>query len=152
MADDVVVKNTDGLAFEDGEDRGRIIVPSAATNGAYSVMEWVVAPQREATATSEDFNPHQHGALEETFLVRSGELEFLIGDEVTVLRAGDFVRVPAGVRHGYRNVADADVDLVVTFVPGGFEQLFVKYRSDQESAEGPGFLEDATAMFDSSFE
>lgn len=150
--DHVVVKNSAGMAFEDGDDRGRIIVSAASTNGAYSVMEWVVAPAVDAEATPAGFGPHQHGALEETFLVRSGELEFLVGDEVTTISAGDFVRVPAGVRHGYRNTTDAPVDLVVTFVPGGFEQLFVKYRSDQQSVLGPGFLAEATAKFDSSFE
>ncbi len=140
-----------GVAFEDGENRGRIIVSSLSTGGAYSVMEWVVAP---GTRSEPDgFGPHRHGAIEETFLVRSGTLEFLIDETITVLSPGDFVRVPPGVRHGYRNTTAQPADLVVTFVPGGFEELFVKYRSDQdEPGDDAAFIADATRNFDSTFE
>jgi len=152
VPNDIVMTTTSGLAFEDGDDRGRIVVSSRATNGAYSVMEWVVAPRSTEEAAPSGFGPHRHNTIEETFLVRSGELEFLVGDEVTVVGPGDFVRVPPGVRHGYRNRTDAEVDLIVTFVPGGFEELFVRYRSDQATNGGPGFVADATKDFDSSFE
>ena len=37
-------------------------------------------------------------------------------------------------------------------VPGGFEELFVKYRTDAPHADGPGFVADATVLFDSTFE
>ena len=61
--------------------------------------------------------------------------------------------MPAGTRHGYRNVSGAPVEMVVTFVPGGFEELFVTYRTDTDvPASGPGFVEDATRLFASSFE
>ncbi|MCP4962188.1 MAG: hypothetical protein GY925_23335 [Actinomycetia bacterium] len=75
MTDGIVVKVEDGLAFEDGDDRGRIVVSSGSTNGAYSVMEWVVAPGPGPESAPGGFGPHRHGSLEETFLVRCGELE-----------------------------------------------------------------------------
>lgn len=153
MDDHLVVAAGAGLAFEDGDDRGRIIVSSASTNGAYSVMQWVVAPQASSDAEPGSFGPHRHNAIEETFLVRSGELEFLVGDSVSALSSGDFVRVPPGTLHGYRNGGDVPVDLIVTFVPGGFEELFVKYRTDQANdPDGPGFIAEAISGFDSSFE
>lgn len=151
MTDDMVVKNTGGVAFEDGDDRGRIVVSSESTNGAYSVMDWVVAPST-GDPSSAGYGIHRHGALEEVFHVRSGELEFLVGDTITTIGPGDLVRVPAGVRHGYRNLTDAEVELTVTFVPGGFEELFVRYRTDQPSVDGRGFMADATRDFDTSFE
>ncbi len=146
----LVVASGRGLTFEDGDDRGSIIVSSEATGGAYSVMEWTVAPTVDDQA---GFAPHTHGALEETFLIRSGELEFLVGEDVTTVRPGDFIRVPAGVRHGYRNVANEPVDLLVTFVPGGFEELFVRYRTDQKpQIDSRSFVDDAIRDFDSAFE
>lgn len=153
MMDEIVVKADAGLPFEDGEDRGRIVVSSRSTNGAYSVMEWVVAPGSGPELDQGGFGPHLHGSLEETFLIRSGELEFLVDETVTVLSAGDFVRVPPGARHGYRNATRSPVDMIVTFVPGGFEELFVRYRTDQEEQTSPSdFLADAIRDFDSSFE
>ena len=151
MADDMVVTSAAGVAFEDGDSRGRILVSSRSTGGAYSVMEWVVAASG-AAETLDDLGAHQHGGIEEVFLVQSGELEFLLGDTITTIGRGDLVRVPPGVRHGYRNMTDAEVELIVTFIPGGFEELLVRYRTDQESSDGPGFVADATQDFETTFE
>ncbi len=150
---DAVVGARDGVVFEDGDDRGRVMVSSAVTGGEYSVLAWLVAPSKVAgDAADNNFAIHQHGSFEETFLVRSGELEFMLDGRIVTLHPGDFVRVPRGVRHGYRNATPDPADLIVTFVPGGFEELFVKYRTDGESEFGPGFISEATSRFDSSFE
>ena len=37
MTSPMLVRNDDGLAFDDGDDRGRVIVSSAMSGGAYSV-------------------------------------------------------------------------------------------------------------------
>jgi oxalate decarboxylase/phosphoglucose isomerase-like protein (cupin superfamily) len=60
--------------------------------------------------------------------------------------------VPRGTRHGYRNVSDAPVDLLVWFTPGGFEQLFVTYRTDQANVDEDGCVAEATGRFNSQFE
>ena len=62
-----------------------------------------------------------------------------------------FVRVPPGVRHGYQNVSGSPVEMLVSFTPGGFEELFLKYRSDQLEVTGEGFVSDATRYHDSEF-
>ena len=84
------------------------------------MMEYTVAP---SAAPPTGFGAHLHRELEETFLVRQGSLQFLLGNEVFTLAAGDFVRVPPGTRHGYANVSGAPVELLVNFYPGGFEEL-----------------------------
>jgi quercetin dioxygenase-like cupin family protein len=146
-----LVRKDEGLAFADGADRGRILVSGANTGGRYSLMEYVVAPRPAAAAS--DFGAHLHNEIEETFLVRSGELQFLLGEHVETLRAGDFIRVPPGTRHGYANISGAPVELLVSFHPGGFEQLFVKYRTDGgDPAGGEGFLSEATELHGSKFE
>jgi len=112
-------------------------------------MEWTVAAGGEAGR----YGVHRHGDFEETFFVRSGELKFPLGQELTTLRAGDFVRVPPGTRHGYANVSGAAVELLVSFVPGGFEALFLKYRTDRDdAARGEGFIADAVRDWASTFE
>ena len=144
----------DDVAFEDGPDRGRVLVFGRDTGGRYSLMEWTVAAGESATPDApRSYGAHRHREIEETFYVRRGALEFLLGDEITTLNAGDFVRVPPGVRHGYANVSGAEVDLLVSFHPGGFEELFVKYRSDQDPAPpGDGFVDEATRLYASEFE
>jgi mannose-6-phosphate isomerase-like protein (cupin superfamily) len=137
-----------GASFEDGPDHGRVLISGEATGNAYSLMELTVAP-REANV---GFGPHLHHDIHEVFVIRKGTLEFLLRSDVTTLIAGDVVRVPPGVRHGYRNVSDEPVELLVWFTPGGFEQLFVKYRTDQPNLDEHGFLSEATSRFNSSFE
>lgn len=149
MTETTHVSRIQGLAFEDGADRGRILVSGAQTHGVYSLMAWTVAPSTDHNA----FGAHRHNNIEETFLIQSGQLEFLLGDQVTAMGPGDFVRVPTGVRHGYANTSGRPVEMLVSFHPGGFEQLFVKYRTDAAAPlEGSGFIFDATADFASEFE
>ncbi len=111
-------------------------------------MELTVAPQ----GTEVGFGPHVHNDIEEVFVVRSGALDFLLGADVTPLRAGDVVRVPPRTRHGYRNISGEPVDLLVWFSPGGFEDLFIKYRTDQPTVDPEGFQNEATSRFNSRFE
>ena len=154
MTNKMVVTKADGRAFEDAPNRGRIIVFGHETAGQYSLMEYSVAPSAAPEIVSDqDCYPHRHGKFEETFLVQQGRLHFLLGDDVLELTQGDFVRVPKGVRHGFINISGQQVDLLVGFQPGGFEELFVKYRSDQTPApSAKGFMDDAVSLFDSEFE
>jgi mannose-6-phosphate isomerase-like protein (cupin superfamily) len=149
-----VITANDGATFEDGADRGRILVFGRDTDGRYSLMEYVVAPRPAGEpGAAIDFGPHLHRQIEETFLVRRGRLRFLLGDEVFDLNSGDFVRAPPGVRHGFANLSDEAVELLVSFHPGGFEELFVTHRSDQEPSPSPtGFMDDARRLFASEFE
>ena len=149
-----LTKAREELQFEDGNDRGRIIVSGDEADGRYSLMEWTIGatPAHPADAPLEYF-PHQHGSIEETFYIQSGELEFLMGEEIVTLKPGDHIRVPPGMRHGYANRGGDEVRMLVTFIPGGFEQLFVKYRTDQPGpVDDMAFMADAEANFDSTFE
>lgn len=149
MSDPRIIPATAGVAFEDGPDRGRILVAAGDTAGRYALMEWTVAP---GAAQPPGYGPHLHREMEETFHVRSGRLDFLLGQTVTTLGPGDFVRVPPGARHGYANLSGAPVDLLVGFYPGGFEALFLKHRTDQPQAPESDFVTDATELFASEFE
>jgi uncharacterized RmlC-like cupin family protein len=126
-------------------------VSGAATAGAWSLMEWVVA--RVEADGAADFGPHRHHRCEETFIVRAGRLDFLLGETVWRLEAGDTVQVPAGVRHGFANTSGATVELLVGFHPAGLEALFEAYRTDRDGPPpGEGFVADATRLFDSEYE
>ena len=154
MRTDMLITSSGGTPFEDGVDRGRVLVFGHETGGRYSMMEFIVSARRRSVDRKQpDFGPHYHKGIEETFLVKKGNLQFLLGDEVFTLSDGDFVRVPPGVRHGFANLSDEDVELLVSFHPGGFEQLFVTHRSDQTPAPSPnGFVDDAIRLFASEFE
>jgi len=147
-----VVPLSGGERFRAGDDEARIIVSGNDTDGRYSLLEWTVASSDIPSIDEKrDYGPHLHQRCEETFHIQEGSLEFLIGDNVVTLNEGDFVRVPPGVKHGYQNVSGNAVKMLVTFSPGGLEELFLKYRSDQEEVRGAGFVSDATRYHASEF-
>jgi mannose-6-phosphate isomerase-like protein (cupin superfamily) len=154
MSEALLITAHDGATFEDGADRGRILLFGRQTGGRYSLMEYVVAPRpAPASGAPTDFGPHLHREIEETFFVRRGRLRFLLGDGVFDLKVGDFVRAPPGMRHGFANLSGEAVELLVSFHPGGFEELFVTHRSDQHPSPSPtGFMDDARRLFASELE
>ena len=115
-------------------------------------MEWTVVSRSTSGDDGRAFGPHHHADIEEVFIIRQGSLDFLVGDAITTLHAKDVVRVPAGTRHGYLNRSGDDVEMMVMFSPGGFEELFLKYRTDQPEPSGDGFVADALRLFDTEFE
>lgn len=151
MTSEFAVLQDAGVRFEDGPDHGRILVSGSDTGGRYSLMTYVAAPIPPSAPVS--YGPHRHREIEETFFLRTGRLDFLLGEAVIPMGPGDFVRVPPGVRHGFANTSGAPAELLVSFHPGGFEALFVKYRTDGgDPAGGAGFLAEATLRYASEFE
>ena len=108
-------------------------------------MHWTLAT--DATAP-----PHAHERYEETFYVLKGELSLLLGEKTAIMAMGDFVRVPAGVRHGYRNLSAHPVDMLVTFIPGGMEELFYKYRTDERDFDAQSYLHEAKTSHGTEYE
>ena len=98
MTPQLIVDSNGGAPFEDGLDRGRILITGDSTDKRLFLDGTPVA----ARGGDAGFGPHLHHDIEEVFMVRTGTLEFLLGSEVTRLVEGDVVRVPPGTRHGYR--------------------------------------------------
>src|SRR5262245_14960510 len=91
---------------------------SADTNGQAVVVEVFVEPHGAVAS------PHLHPEQEERFEILGGELEFRLGKETFVARAGDRVVVPAGTPHRFRNVGEDTAHFVAEVRPAlAFEQL-----------------------------
>ena len=68
--------------------------------------------------------PHIHRDEDETFYVLDGAPTFRLGDERIVAGPGDFVNVPKGVLHCFRNFSDEPMTMILTFTPAGIEKFF----------------------------
>jgi quercetin dioxygenase-like cupin family protein len=68
--------------------------------------------------------PHVHSREDETFYVVSGNLEILLGDRTHLAKAGDFVYVPRGTVHRFKNVGSGAAVQLVTSSPAGIEEFF----------------------------
>ncbi|MGW7079390.1 cupin domain-containing protein [Streptomyces sp. NPDC054871] len=61
---------------------------------------------------------HFHTKATELFFVISGSLRVLVGDEVTVLNAGDFLAVPPHTPHAFAAAPGCEADVLFIFTPG----------------------------------
>jgi quercetin dioxygenase-like cupin family protein len=98
-------------------DLYRFLVTGDDTGGAYFAMEATVPPGGGPP-------PHIHRREDETFYVVEGECSILLADEWITARAGDFVNVPRGTVHCFRNQGAEAMRMIVTFTPAGIERFF----------------------------
>ena len=73
-------------------------------------------------------DPHFHRTMSESFFVLSGQVRIFDGRTWLECTSGDFVHVPPGGVHGFRNESGAPADMLILFAPGApregyFEEL-----------------------------
>lgn len=107
-----------------------VLRDGADTQGAYSVMELLIAPGNGTP-------PHVHHREDETFLIMDGEMTFWVDGAVRVLKKGDFLHAPKDVPHHYANTGTNPARLVVTAVPAGIEEFFEKVGTVLNSPNDP---------------
>ncbi len=107
----------DGPAYRGPGDLYTFLATGDETNGAYFQFEALVPPGGGPP-------PHIHGGEDESFYLAQGSLEMRLGDATVAAKSGDFVNVPRGTIHGFKNVGKETAKMVVTFVPAGFEKYF----------------------------
>ena len=58
--------------------------------------------------------PHIHRNEDETFYIVEGQIDFLLGDETVTGGPGDFVNVPRGTVHRFRNSGTSAAKMILT--------------------------------------
>jgi mannose-6-phosphate isomerase-like protein (cupin superfamily) len=87
------------------------------TQGRYSVWEIDVAPHNGPPL-------HKHSREDEAFYVLEGEFAFHYGSSKTKAGKGQFMYVPRGEFHTYRNIGSSVGKLLVIITPPQFEKFF----------------------------
>jgi len=115
--DDVIFLGPgEGRSYPCGPMQAVFKADGEETNSRYSVSEWWVEPDRVGVG------PHSHEANEELFYVLQGTMTFQVADRFMDAPAGSFLRIPAGVVHGFENRTSERVGVLNVFIPGGFEE------------------------------
>ena len=83
-----------------------------ATDGDYGLYRVEIAPRGGGPG------PHFHRAMSEAFFVLSGTVRLYDGEVWSDGQANDFLYVPPGGIHGFRNEADQSASLLMLFAPG----------------------------------
>lgn len=111
---------------------------SRLTGGTYAVFEDVVYPGHGVPL-------HVHTREDETIRVVEGELEIVLGDHSLSAKVGDFAHMPRNVPHRFQNRGTKPARMILSFTPGGGEQLFTEIG---KPAVGPGVEPPAVTVED----
>lgn len=117
------------------------LATSASTGGDYGLFRWDMG----ASAGGPD--PHFHRAMSEAFFVLTGTVLLYDGHAWVEAGPGDFLHVPPGGVHAFRN-PDGPASMLMLFTPGApretyFEEL-AALDAAARTAMSPG---DWTALF-----
>ncbi|MFF4322955.1 cupin domain-containing protein [Streptomyces sp. NPDC001568] len=128
-----------------GGDAYRYLATHASTGGQYGLYQVDLAAGAAGAKT------HFHKAMSESFYVLSGELELFNGEKWVTGRAGDFLYVPVGGLHGFKNVTDEPMSMLMLFSPGAPREEF--FEGVAEVAQrGSAELKEFRVRHDSYFE
>jgi mannose-6-phosphate isomerase-like protein (cupin superfamily) len=79
--------------------------------------------------------PHHHDDTDESFYVTAGSLGVMCDDTWTSLEPGEYINVPRGTVHTFRNQGSAEARVITCFEPQGFERFFLEYGVDVDEPE-----------------
>jgi mannose-6-phosphate isomerase-like protein (cupin superfamily) len=91
-------------------------VSSDETDGRYSVWEVEAAPNNGPPL-------HRHSREDESFYVLEGEFSFPYGNKQTKAGKGQFMYVPRGEFHTYKNIGTSFGKLLLIVTPPKFEKF-----------------------------
>ncbi|MEV6374153.1 cupin domain-containing protein [Micromonospora musae] len=82
------------------------------TSGDFGLYRWDFSPEPSGPG------PHFHRGISESFFVLSGRVRLYSGDRWIDGTAGDFMHVPPGGLHGFRNESGEPASMLLMFTPG----------------------------------
>ncbi len=91
---------------------------SASTDGQFGLYRWEMGPAPSGPA------PHFHRTISESFYILSGRIRIHDGRGWLDTRPGDFVHVPAGGIHGFRNESGEPASMLIHFAPGAPREAY----------------------------
>ena len=88
------------------------LATGASTNGEFGLYLWTMGPEPSGP------DPHFHRSISESFYVLSGTIRLFDGERWIDATPGDFLFVPEGGIHAFRNESGAPASMLILFAPG----------------------------------
>lgn len=89
------------------------LATGASTGGDFGLYRWDFTSGEPAGPA-----PHLHKTISESFFVLSGEVRLFDGERWVDARSGDFLYVPPGGTHAFRNESGEPASMLILFAPG----------------------------------
>lgn len=88
------------------------LATGASTNGQFGLYRWEMGPEPSGP------DKHFHRAISESFYILTGTVRIYDGSRWIDTKPGDFVHVPEGGIHAFRNESGAPASMLLHFAPG----------------------------------
>jgi mannose-6-phosphate isomerase-like protein (cupin superfamily) len=111
------------------------LATGSTTHGLFGLYRWEMGPEPSGPG------PHFHRSISESFYILSGMVRIYDGTRWIDTQPGDFVHVPEGGIHGFRNESGEPASMLLHFAPGApregyFEGMTgLAGMSEEEKAE-----------------
>jgi mannose-6-phosphate isomerase-like protein (cupin superfamily) len=106
------------------------LATGATTGGQLGLYRWEMGPGRGGP------DPHFHRSITESFYVLSGTIRLYDGTGWVDGRPGDFLFVPQGGVHAFRNESGEPATMLILFTPGApREDYFERVGTAKDMAE-----------------
>jgi mannose-6-phosphate isomerase-like protein (cupin superfamily) len=115
-----------------------------STGGEFGLYKVELGPRTPGPST------HFHRAVSESFYILSGEMQLFDGERWITAREGDFLYVPVGGLHAFKNTADDPVSMLLLFAPGAPREDYFE-RVAEMTRRGGRELDDFRVRHDSFF-
>jgi mannose-6-phosphate isomerase-like protein (cupin superfamily) len=96
----------------------RFLATGASTDGLFGLFRFDMSESKGGPG------PHFHRTMAESFFVLDGSIQFYDGTGWVDAAPGDFVHVPPGGIHGFRNESGAPASMLIHFAPGGPREAY----------------------------
>ncbi|MFC7240930.1 cupin domain-containing protein [Catellatospora aurea] len=103
---------------------GRFVAPGSVTQGRFGLYEW------HMPAGAGGADAHFHRTFSESFYVMTGTVRLYDGARWVDASAGDFLHVPEGGVHGFRNDSGAAASMLILFAPGIPREIYFRELAD----------------------
>jgi quercetin dioxygenase-like cupin family protein len=100
------------------QSQARLVAPGAVTRNQFGLFDWRMKPRAGGAA------PHFHKTFSESFYVTAGVVSLFNGETWVNGAAGDFLYVPEGGVHAFRNDTDEPASMLILFAPAPPREKF----------------------------
>jgi mannose-6-phosphate isomerase-like protein (cupin superfamily) len=104
------------------------LATGATTNGQFGLYRWEMGPEPSGP------EPHFHRSISESFFILSGTVRIYDGSRWIDAVPGDFVHVPEGGIHAFRNESGAPASMLLHFAPGAPREGYFEGLPDLAAA------------------
>ncbi len=115
------------------------LATGASTGGEFGLYRWDFGPDVSGP------DAHFHKAISESFFILFGTVRLYDGEKWIDARSGDFLYVPPGGVHGFRNESGEPASMLLLFTPGAprehyFETLAAGAQQTMTDEEKAAFF------------